>query len=779
VRKLVGVEAKGEIAALAETINSMTDTLATFADQVSTVAREVGIEGNLGGQAKVPGAAGTWRMLVDNVNQLSATLTSQVRAISEVATAVANGDLSRSIMVEAQGEIAALKDNVNQMIINLRETTRKNTEQDWLKGNLARFSAMMQAQKNLESVSRLIMSELTPLVSAHYGAFFLMDSDGDGPVLKLTNAYAYRERRGLPNRFRLGEGLVGQCALEKKTILLTDIPADYIRISSGLGEATPLNLIVIPILFEDEVRAVIELASFHPFSAIHQIFLDQLSESIGVVLNMIIANMRTEQLLRQSQGLTQELQIQSHELTLKQDALKRTNTELEEQALELEEKARQLEEQNAKVEIKNREVEQARLSLEDKAEQLALVSRYKSEFLANMSHELRTPLNSMMVLAKVLAENREDNLSDKQLEYVHTIDDAGNDLLKLISEVLDLSKVESGKMQIELRDLDLADMGNFVQSSFAPLAETKGLEFAVELSPGAPAKFATDPERLQQVLRNLLSNAFKFTEHGGVRCEIAIAGPDCRFERESLKSAGQVLAFSVTDTGIGIPEEKHRLIFDAFQQADGTTARKYGGSGLGLSISREIARVLGGEIHVKSAPGQGSTFTLFLPVHRSGLSEVSDAVIGANDRFEVAQAPDIAGRKILVVDDDIRNTYALSSLLVNHKVEVIRAEDGRKAIEILDLQPDIDLVLMDIMMPEMDGYETIRAIRIRPGKHDLPIFALTARALPEDRERCMRAGASEYLAKPIDSRRLLELIALWTAKPPNRRSVAEAQPAGK
>src|SRR5437879_175275 len=406
-QKLIGVEAKGEVAALADTINSMTETLGTFAEQVSTVAREVGIEGKLGGQAKVPGAMGTWRQLTDNVNQLAGNLTAQVRAISDVATAVTKGDLTRSIDVEAQGEVALLKDNINQMIVNLKETTQKNTEQDWLKTNLAKFSGMMQGQKNLETVSRLIMSQLTPLVSAHYGAFFMMDQESEGPVLKLVATYAYKERKSVSNRFRPGEGLVGQCALEKKTILLTRLPSDYIQISSGLGESPPLNIIVLPVLFEGVVKAVIELASFNPFSAIHQIFLDQLTESIGVVLNMIGANMRTEQLLQQSQTLTQELQSQSKELTIQQEELKRSNAALEKQALELEEKAKQLEEQNQNIEIKNREVEMARASLEEKAEQLQLISKYKSEFLANMSHELRTPLNSLLILAKLLADNKD------------------------------------------------------------------------------------------------------------------------------------------------------------------------------------------------------------------------------------------------------------------------------------------------------------------------------------------------------------------------------------
>src|SRR5437660_1737269 len=545
------VDAKGEVAALAETINAMTDTLSTFTEQVSGVAREVGIEGKLGGQAKVPNATGTWRQLTDNVNQLAASLTTQIRAISEVATAVTKGDLTRAITVGAEGEVARLKDNINQMIFNLRETTQKNQEQDWLKTNLAKFSSMMQGQKNLDTVSRLIMSELTPLVSAHHGAFFMADQEGPVPVLKLVSTYAYKERKSVANRFQIGEGLVGQCALEKKPILLTRVPRDYIQISSGLGEAPPLNIIVLPVLFEGVVKAVIELASFNPFSAIHQIFLDQLTESIGVVLNMIGANMRTEQLLQQSQTLTQELQSQSKELTIQQEELKRSNAALEKQALELEEKAKQLEEQNKNIEVKNREVELARASLEEKAEQLSLISKYKSEFLANMSHELRTPLNSLLILAKLLADNKDGNLSDKQTEYAKTIYASGGDLLSLINEILDLSKVEAGKMQIEPRDIPLADLKEFFERNFRPIAEQKGLDFQIELGGNVPSHIRTDPQRLQQVIKNLLANAFKFTETGSVKLKMDVRRERNVFQSDALLHAEQVLAFSVVDTGIG------------------------------------------------------------------------------------------------------------------------------------------------------------------------------------------------------------------------------------
>ncbi|MDF2440873.1 MAG: hypothetical protein JWN98_1857, partial [Abditibacteriota bacterium] len=615
----LSVDAKGEVAALAETINNMTDTLSIFAEQVITVAREVGAEGKLGGQAKVPNVAGTWKDLTDNVNFMANSLTTQVRAISDVATAVTEGDLTRSIDVEAQGEVDTLRNNINQMIANLKETTQKNQDQDFLKTNLARFSRMMQGQKSLESVADLIMSEVTPLVKANHGVFFINEGTGRESMLQLISSYAYQERKGVPNRFALGQGIVGQCALEKKPILMEEVPADYIRISSGLGASTPLNVIALPVLFEGEIMAVIELASFQEFSEIHRTFLTQMTESIGVVLNMIQANVRTEELLEKSQSLTQDLQSQSQELQSQQDQLRRSNSELEAQAKELEEKASLLAVQNTRVEQKNREVELARAALEEKAEQLALSSKYKSEFLANMSHELRTPLNSMLILAKLLADNSEGNLTAKQVGFAQTVHGAGGDLLNLINEILDLSKVEAGKMEIEITDVPLLDVRDYVKRSFSQQAEQKGIDFRVTIAPEVPYTMQTDSGRLHQVLKNLLSNAFKFTEAGSVELDISLADPLAA--RLPHYNGGPILAFSVRDTGIGIPRDKQNLIFEAFQQADGTTSRKYGGTGLGLSISKGISGLLGGRIQVQSEPGEGSTFTLFLPQEFLGNSD--------------------------------------------------------------------------------------------------------------------------------------------------------------
>ncbi|HKR08088.1 MAG TPA: response regulator, partial [Gemmatimonadaceae bacterium] len=816
----ISVEVRGEILELKNTTNAMVDSLRVFADEVTRVSKEVGLEGKLGGQAEVPNASGTWRALTDNVNAMANSLTVQVRAIADVATAVTRGDLSRQIAVEAQGELDELKNNLNQMIVNLKSTTEKNAEQDWLKTNLAKFSRMMQGQKDLEQVSKLIMSELTPLVSAHHGAFYIMEDDNHTPVLKLIASYAYKERKHLGNRFYLGEGLVGQAALEKKPILLTNVPDDYIRISSGLGEAPPRNVIVLPVLFEGEVKAVIELASFLPFSQIHQLFLDQLAETVGVVINMIAANMRTAELLEQSQGLTLELQSQSEELRKQQEELKRSNAELEAQAQtlrtseellkdqqeelqqvneELEEKASLLAEQNRKVEQKNEEVEAARLALEEKAEQLQLSSKYKSEFLANMSHELRTPLNSLLILARLLSENKDGNLTPKQVEFAQTILSSGSDLLNLINDVLDLSKVEAGKMDVNPSDVRLTEVKDFVERNFNPVAEQKGLTFRVEVNPELPQTIYTDGARLQQVLKNLLSNAFKFTQEGEVSLTMRRAEKGRRFQNPTLDSAADVVALAVQDTGIGIAKDKQRLIFEAFQQADGTTNRKYGGTGLGLSISREIARLLGGEIRVESAEGKGSTFTLFLPTHFAGLPRddeggpaprtiqrrdpsapamarssapgsgrpnvvrgprpnqrrrpSGDALQYQPERRAVPQtviaddrdAVEEGDRTVLIIENDQNFAKVLLDMARDKGYKGVVELDGEAGLKASrEVRPDA--ITLDIDMPGLDGLQVLDRLKRDPETRHVPVHIISG---VEQKREGLKAGAIAYLAKPV------------------------------
>ena len=1024
------VQAKGEVAALADTINGMTDTLATFADQVTNVAREVGVDGRLGGQANVPGAAGTWKDLTGNVNLLAANLTTQVRAIAEVATAVTKGDLTRSIQVETRGEVAELKDNINTMISNLRETTESNREQDWLKTNLARFTGMLQGQRELSTVGQLLLTELAPLVNAQQGTIYHLVGTEPGAELELLSSYA----QGIPlaTTIGIGEGLVGQCAAEKKRLLLTDVPADFVKINSSLGQAERVSVIVLPVLFEGQTKAVIELASLLHFGPGSLAFLELLTQSIGAVFNTIEATMRTEGLLTQSQQLTVELQS-------RQSELQQTNEELGT-------KARLLAEQNAEVERKNSEVEQARRALEEQAAELALTSKYKSEFLANMSHELRTPLNSILILSQQLAENAPRNLSEKQVEFSRNINSSGSDLLHLINDILDLSKIESGTVTVEIEDIPFTGLRDTIDRNFRHVAEAKNLPFKIDFAADLPRSLESDPKRLQQILKNLLSNAVKFTSQGHVHVSVAMASHGWSPDHAVLGDAKQVVAFTVEDTGIGVPPDKQRLIFEAFQQADAGTSRKYGGTGLGLAISRELAVLLGGEIKLSSVHGQGSVFTLYLPLlyggstaprpsargsaaaepraemsvlpvareehiiddrasiaagdlvlliveddphyarillglardkdfkgivankgahalalaHQlrptaisldiflpdmlgwtvlnqlkldpatrhipvqivsveeerqhglargafaylvkepttSGLEAAFDRIkdftgahvkrllVVEDDPIELAsivellhhddietigvgsgaaalaalreqriacvvldlrlpdmsgfdllermhadpaianvpvvvftgkdlsddeltrlrhmaksivlkdvQSPErlldetalflhrvvtdlprerqemlerlrsgkdvLRGRKVLVVDDDARNIFALTSLLENHEMNVISATNGRQAIELVHRTPELSMVLMDIMMPDMDGYTTMREIRRAPQFRTLPILALTAKAMKGDREKCLDAGASDYIAKPVNTDQLVSLMRVW------------------
>ncbi|UYN95574.1 MAG: response regulator [Enhydrobacter sp.] len=1026
--KKITVDVSGEILLLKETINTMVDQLNGFASEVTRVAREVGTEGKLGGQAQVPGVAGIWKDLTDNVNMLATNLTTQVRAIAEVATAVTKGDLTRSIQVDALGEVAELKDKLNTMIDNLRLTTERNTEQDWLKTNLAKFTSMLQGQRDLGTVGRLMLSELTSLVGAHQAAIYQMQNhDEDEPSLRLLSVYA--DGGGHPEVIRIGQGLIGQCAADRRQILISDMPASARPISSGLYRIMPKSVIVLPALFEGQVKAVIELASLTHFTELQIAFLEQLTASIGIVLNSIEATMQTESLLQQSQKLASELQTQQGEL-------QQTNEQLEQ-------KAAQLAERNVEVERKNQEIEQARRAVEEKATELALTSRYKSEFLANMSHELRTPLNSILILGQQLADNPDGNLRPKQVEFARTIHGAGTDLLNLISDILDLSKIESGTVTVDAEEIVFSNVLETVARPFRHQAETQGLGFEVQIDPDLGRSIVTDSKRLQQILKNLLSNALKFTAQGSVRLRAVPAQGGWRSDNANLNQASSVVAFEVTDTGVGIPVEKQKIVFEAFQQADASTSRKYGGTGLGLAISRELAMLLGGELTLRSTPGIGSTFTLFLPTmftgprtavrgpapggtvmpmvtlperivdqfpddrhdlrpgdrtlliveddpnyagilldaaHAAGLKAIVTArgaealdlareykpvamsldiflpdMLGWNvlsqfkrtletrhipvqilsmdedrqqglargafsylskptsaeglgaalsrldeyvrprrkklliaedneaerlgisellahpaveivvtgtgrdaldslraDRFDCmvldlrlpdmsgfdvlqemrrdealadlpvvvftgreltpeedaqlhtmarsivvkgASSPErlfdetalflhqvaadlpadkqrmlerlhasdemLAGRTVLVVDDDTRNIFALSSALERRGMNVLTATTGQEAIGLLRGSSEISIVLMDIMMPEMDGYETMAQIRADPDLRRLPIIALTAKAMKGDREKCLEAGASDYLAKPVNTEQLFSALRLW------------------
>ncbi len=739
-RKLT-LQAAGEIAQLAETINGMIDTLATFADQVTTVAREVGFEGRLGGQAAVPGAAGLWRGLTDSVNQLAAQLTAQIRAIGEVATAVTKGDLSRAIEVEARGEVGELTQNVNEMIQNLRDTTRKNTEQDWLKTNLARFTAMLQGQRDIKTVSSLIMSEIAPLVNAQTGAFYLNEPAAKEPLLRLIASYALSKPKVETRIVRAGEGLVGQCVVDKRRILLTEVPGEYMPIASGLGSMRPLSLIVLPVLFEGDVKAVMELASTQNFSETHLLFLEQVTESLGVVLNTIAASMRTEELLKQSQALTIELQSQQMEL-------QNTNDELEE-------KARLLQERNAEVERSTREIDEARLELELRAEQLALTSKYKSQFLANMSHELRTPLNSLLILSRQLAENSEGRMSPKEVEFARAIHGSGADLLRLINDILDLSKIESGTTSIDLQEVSFTQIQGEVERTFDQIAHDKNLEFIISCDERLPKSLLTDPTRMQQILKNLLSNAFKFTAEGSVSLAIELES-----EHHVANIVGPAVAFSVTDTGIGIPQEKFNVIFEAFQQADMGTSRKFGGTGLGLAISREIAALLGGEIAVESRVGGGSTFTFYHPLER-GVGTTAPArpvprTIAEErphrDIEDDRERIDAADRVLLIVEDDLVFARILLGLARDRGFKGIVALSAAQGLA-LARRYRPDAITLDIGLPDADGWSLLQEIKGDAAIADIPVHVISG---AEQWQRALDFGAVTHLKKPVTEETLTQ-----------------------
>ena len=786
--KKIDVNARGEILELKTTLNTMVDQLSAFASEVTRVAREVGSEGRLGGQAEVRDVSGTWKRLTESVNELASNLTTQVRAIGAVASAVAEGDLTQSVEVAARGEVAELKDNVNLMVANLRSTTRANQEQDWLKTNLARIAGLMQGHRDLLELARLILGELTPLTSAQYGAIYLANDAamprGQHQGFEFTRIATYGFMKGGLTRFAAGEGLAGQAAIERTPIVISDAPAGYLKVGSGLGQAAPVSVAVLPILFEDQVLGVLEIASLTRFSDVHLAFFDQFVGTIGVAINTIMASSRTESLLSESQRLTTQLQERSVELQRQQAELRRSNAELEE-------KAALLAKQNSAIEVQNRQIEQARQTLEERAQQLAISSRYKSDFLANMSHELRTPLNSLLVLAKLLSENQDGNLTGQQVDFARTIHAAGSDLLQLINDILDLSKVEAGKMDVNPADLQLAALTDYVDATFRPMAKDQGLGFSVEVRGGTPDCLYVDEQRLEQILRNLLSNAVKFTSVGEVKLTIALAG-EVEFAG-ALRGASDVVAFAVSDTGVGIARQKLGTIFDAFTQADGTTSRRYGGTGLGLSISRDIARLLGGEIRASSRLGKGSTFTLYLPTGRPP-GAAKDPGAAMVDTLAIPDTPGVImseatvpvagdgedvlnGARILIVDDDARSVFALTGVFERFGAEVLYAENGRAGIESLERNEDISLVLMDVMMPELDGNATMRAIRKMPQFADLPIIALTAKAMKGDREKSIKAGASDYFPKPVETDHLLQLMRHWLRRsggPGSLRAVAHA-----
>ncbi|WHY65099.1 response regulator [Neobacillus sp. SuZ13] len=697
-------------------------------------------------------------------------ITNNLNNITEVMKSAITSDFSSlpRIKISTKGELGEIAVAFNKMAHALEEQSKLEKQlieeaenQSWLNAKIAEIATIYPEVENVSMLAQLLITKLVPMVGATCGVFYVKEVEEREQYLRKISAYASLDNKDYM-RFRFGEGLIGQCALEKRSILLTNVPDHYVKIGSGTGVGSPKNIIILPIQFENDVLAVIEIASFESFCPLQVKLLEAVTNNIGIKINSFVSHMNAERLLQESQALTEELQSQSEELQLQQEELRTTNEKLEEQYIASEQK--------------NKEIEKVREALEEKAQQLELSSQYKSEFLANMSHELRTPLNSLLILAQILAENGDGNLTVEQVEYIQTIYSSGNDLLHLINDVLDLAKVESGKLDVNPKEVDLHDIEDFIERQFSPLAIQKNVQFSIKMESSLAGTFYTDEQRLQQILKNLLSNAFKFTERGSVLLDIRKELKDVSgqfFEGETR--AQSLLAFSVIDTGIGIDKDKQETIFDAFKQADGTTSRQYGGTGLGLSISREMAQLLGGYIEVSSTKGNGSTFTLYLPYDQSNSKIVENTALAeaAISLYEDDSLKDLEGpikqegisslknKKILIVDDDIRNVYALTIALEKFEMDIIVAENGREGIEVLMENPETDLILMDIMMPEMDGFEAIRRIRQITEFQTIPIIALTAKAMKRSREECLDAGATDYISKPIDLDQLFSLMQVW------------------
>ncbi|MDW0117198.1 response regulator [Sporosarcina thermotolerans] len=867
------------------------------------------------------------------------SFSSRLNRMANVMGGISNGklDLATEVEVIGKDEFDAVATSFNQMTAALGKEMKVQQDLTWTKSNIAAITTSISGAKTIESLTESFLSQIVPLVGGSHAVFYVVDENEDelDTVFTLRASYAFRERKHMTTSFRTGEGLIGQCAFEKKPITFSNVPSDYITVKSGLGEAPPLNLYLLPILYEGEVKGIIEIASFEPIHDKEQILLEELVNDLGIILESIIGHIKQAKLLEETQMLMEEIQTQSEELQSQQDELKATNEELEQQTItlrdseqrlqqqqeeleetntELEEKTNRLEKQNKLFEEKNQQLEIASIELEEKARQLALSSKYKSEFLANMSHELRTPLNSMLILSNLLADNKDKTLSGKQVEFAKTIHTSGKDLLALINDILDLSKIESGKSDVKASNVSLNELADTIERSFRPVANEKHLGFHIDLHDDLPEFIYTDDAKLQQILKNLLANAFKFTEKGEVRLEVSsVASEDNH----------STIQFTVKDTGIGIAKEKRDLIFEAFQQVDGTISRKYGGTGLGLSISKEIALLLGGKITLESREGTGSTFSFIVGDYKEEMAEklviahqesaitvenvqplkepfikpepatekqsidenshiiklliVDDDLTQRNSIMELLGDMDVImkavstgkealdelrrnnfdclildlgltditgfdllenlkdedkqlkifiytgrditaaeehylnkyadiiiikdqhspqrlkeelglylmnkrtdsenfiaedhdkqlhnkeleGKKVLLVDDDIRNIYALSSTLEQYGMDISFAENGIEALRILNDDPNFNLIITDIMMPEMDGYEAMKQIRQLPSYKHHPIIALTAKAMKGDREKSLMAGASDYIMKPVDNDQLLSLIKVW------------------
>ena len=705
-----------------------------------------------------------------------------VMRLTDWSRKIAEGDLSYVEIAAPSNEIGVLNESFREAVTSLREAASERDRNNWLNTGQSELEDQMRGDQPIDELCKNIMTFIANYLEVQVGTLYVNEGEG---IFKLKASYAYKTRKNLSNEFKTGEGLIGQAALEKQPIVLTNVPDDYITITSSLGKKKPKNILVMPLIYNETVMGVLEVGSFEEFSELQTTFLEQISEWISIAINSSQARVQLQNTLEVTQNQAEELETQ-------QEELKAANEELEEQTQklqaseehlkaqqeelqvtneELEEKTHALEVERKEVIEKNRELENIGMNLEQKARELEITSRYKSEFLANMSHELRTPLNSLLILAQHLASNKKNNLDKDQVESATIIEKSGHELLNLINEILDLSKIEAGRMSIHIEEVRLSEIISNITANYKPLADDKGLDLITNISKDLPETIKTDQQRLDQIIRNLMSNAVKFTEKGKMTVDFHKPVSGANLSRSGLDPDKSV-ALSVTDTGIGIPKDKQLEIFEAFQQANGSTSRIYGGTGLGLSISRELARLLGGEIQLSSEKGKGSTFTLYLPIEgvkletRNSKLETGDLKLermGRPEReFQVSNfksQPSIPDdrddikeneRVILVIEDDTKFAKTLYRLCHDRDFKCIHAGDGETGLEIANkFKPDA--IMLDIRLPGIEGWGVLEALKSNTKTRHIPVHMIS---VEEETIDAYKKGAIGYLTKPVTEEQL-------------------------
>jgi len=782
-----------EVGEMKDTFNWLVKSLQSFAEVSQSVA--------LGDYSK----SVTIRSDKDTLAISMNLMVESFKNVVKQAKSIASGDYSTNVMPRSDKDTLGVA--LYDMTKRLREASIEIMNQDWLKTGINELGTKISGEKSIKDLTGEVITFLAHYLDAQIGMIYVIENIDK---LGLTAAFAYSGEKQMPDTIAVGEGLIGQVARERKKLIFFSSNHSLPWVNIGPDKVKPHHFIISPIMFEGQLLGVLELGSFQAFDDLKQHFIDLSLENISVAITTARSRERVQELLIKTQEQTRELAMQKEELgqinqeleeqtkalKLSEENLQHQQEELRVINEELEERTKALELQRDDTRRKNEALEQAQLEIRQKAEALEIASRYKSEFLATMSHELRTPLNSILVLSEMLANNKKSSMTSEEVEFANVINSSGKDLLDLINDILDLSKVEAGKLEIDVEQMNLEEIENFIISTFSPLTNNKGITLTTKLEGNLPESIETDPQRLFQIVKNLMSNAIKFTEKGGVSMRIFRPDKNVRFSQPGL-TAENTIGIEVSDTGIGISEEKLKVIFDAFQQADGTISRKFGGTGLGLTISRSFSRMLGGEIHVDSKVEEGSEFILFVPIKfqkstKSAekpqdiktpvkLKEMSDKpkdpvnnpslIISQPQGTEESESASgfmtdaiFTNKKILIVDDDMRNVYVLSKILEERKVNILIGRNGREGIEKVKQNPDINLVLMDIMMPEIDGYKAIREIRADKRFSQLPIIALTAKAMKGDREKCIEAGANDYLSKPVQTEKLISLLRIWLHK---------------